>query len=139
MFLKLYIHLIKWIVLFAKHNQKPIILFRTLWFSIIRFRWDYLPRENQQRVNGEGEKVFKAPEYPGFTKFMEQGVHTEYITSVFPSESFPSWQTINTGLFLLSQRVLNFSFLKSCLWRYIFSQELVRTTHNFISNGHGNI
>ena len=29
---------------------------------------------------------------------MRKGVHTEYIKSVFPSESFPSWQTINTGL-----------------------------------------
>ena len=38
-------------------------------------------------------------QYPGFEKFIKEGVHTEYIKSVFPSESFPSWQTINTGLF----------------------------------------
>ena len=50
-------------------------------------------------MNENGKKVFKNPEYPGFSRFMSQGVHTEYITSVFPSESFPSWQTINTGLF----------------------------------------
>ena len=31
---------------------------------------------------------------------MSKGVHTKYIKSVFPSESFPSWQTINTGLFV---------------------------------------
>ena len=84
-------------------------------FSIIRFRWDYLPKENQQSVNGEEKNVLKIPEYPGFAKFMEKGIHTEYISSVFPSESFPSWQTINTGLFLSSQRVHNFSFLKSSL------------------------
>ena len=28
---------------------------------------------------------------------MKGGVHTEYLKSVFPSESFPTWQTINTG------------------------------------------
>ena len=33
----------------------------------------------------------------GFTNFMAQGVRTEYLESVFPAESFPAWQTIQTG------------------------------------------
>ena len=33
----------------------------------------------------------------GFTNFMSQGVRTKYLESVFPAESFPAWQTIQTG------------------------------------------
>ena len=33
----------------------------------------------------------------GFNNFMAQGVRTEYLESVFPAESFPAWQTIQTG------------------------------------------
>ena len=65
-------------------------------------------------MNEKGKNVLRNPEYPGFSRFMSQGVHTEYITSVFPSESFPSWQTINTGLFPFSQKRV-FNFLKNHL------------------------
>ena len=112
--------------------------FKTVWFSIIRFRWDYLQSENRQTVNEKGKNVLRNPEYPGFSRFMSQGVHTEYITSVFPSESFPSWQTINTGLFPFSQKRV-FNFFKIIFMKIHIFPQLVRTTHNFISNGHGNI
>ena len=70
-----------------------------LHFVLIRFRWDYLPRETQSSGNSrERKNALKSESYPGFEEFIKKGVHTEYIKSVFPSESFPSWQTINTGL-----------------------------------------
>ena len=51
-----------------------------------RFRWDYL-----REFRGRGGR------FPGFDNFRRGGVETEYLQSVFPSESFPAWQTINTG------------------------------------------
>lgn len=54
-------------------------------------RWDYLERFSKRSgVNGA---------FPGFDAFLRGGVRTEYLESVFPSESFPAWQTINTGLY----------------------------------------
>ena len=58
-------------------------------FIIISFRWDYL-----QHFQARGGR------FPGFDNFRRGGVETEYLQSVFPSESFPAWQTINTGLCL---------------------------------------
>ena len=63
----------------------------------LRFRWDYLPRLNQQSGNRGRNK--NRVNYTGFDEFLNNGVHTKYIESVFPSESFPSWQTISTGWF----------------------------------------
>ena len=60
-----------------------------------RFRWDYLTR-----LNRRGGNKGRTKSYPGFDDFMSKGVHTKYIKSVFPSESFPSWQTISTGLLI---------------------------------------
>ena len=56
----------------------------TIFFS---FRADYL-KMYRQRTRSDLE---------GFTNFMAQGVRTEYLESVFPAESFPAWQTIQTG------------------------------------------
>ena len=58
-------------------------------------------RDYLTRLNRRGGSKGRAKNYPGFDAFMNQGVHTKYIKSVFPSESFPSWQTINTGLFVI--------------------------------------
>lgn len=33
----------------------------------------------------------------GFKQFADNGVRTEWLKSVFPAESFPAWQTIQTG------------------------------------------
>ena len=55
-------------------------------FHIFRFRWDLLNRFRR-----------RGGPFRGFDKFLDGGVQTEYLTSVFPSESFPAWQTINTG------------------------------------------
>lgn len=79
-----------------QRRQKPRD--KLLIIVIDGFRWDYLPRQNQQSGNRQGKNtILKSSKYPGFEEFMRKGVHTEYIKSVFPSESFPSWQTINTG------------------------------------------
>ena len=51
------------------------------------FRADYL-KMYRQRTRSDLE---------GFNNFMAQGVRTEYLESVFPAESFPAWQTIQTG------------------------------------------
>ena len=51
------------------------------------FRSDYL-KLYRQRTRSDLE---------GFNNFMSQGVRTEYLESVFPAESFPAWQTIQTG------------------------------------------
>ena len=37
---------------------------------------------------------------------MEAGVRSEYLKSVFPAESFPAWQTIQTGLFCGEKKTL---------------------------------
>ena len=60
------------------------------------FRWDYLRRFG-----------VRGGPFPGFDKFRQGGVETEYLESVFPSESFPAWQTINTGWFLLELLSIN--------------------------------
>ena len=38
-------------------------------------------------------------DFPHFRRFQTEGVRAEYMKSVFPTESFPTWQTINTGLY----------------------------------------
>ena len=49
---------------------------------LFRFRWDYLDWF-QKRTNRY---------FPGFTEFRRSGVSTQYLKSVFPSESFATWQ-----------------------------------------------
>ena len=63
-----------------------------MFLSVIdfRFRWDYFDKYHEKTG---GELV-------GFQKFMEAGVRSEYLESVFPAESFPAWQTIQTGVIL---------------------------------------
>ena len=70
-----------------------------------RFRWDYFDKYHEKTG---GELV-------GFQKFMEAGVHSEYLESVFPAESFPAWQTIQTGVFLAEKLSDNWvhSYLKN--------------------------
>lgn len=53
------------------------------------FRWDYISRFTRRSRQG----------FPGFEEFIRGGVQSEYLKSVFPAESFPSWQTISTGLY----------------------------------------
>ena len=52
-----------------------------------RFRWDYFDKYHE-KTGGE---------LTGFQKFMDSGVRAQYLESVFPAESFPAWQTIQTG------------------------------------------
>lgn len=52
------------------------------------FRWDHLQRF----------QLRSGKDFPGFQQFQNEGIRTEYIKSVFPAESFPTWQTINTGM-----------------------------------------
>ena len=48
------------------------------------FRWNYFDH-------------FGPDEIPAFQRFMENGVKAEYVQSIFPSKSFPSWTSIATG------------------------------------------
>ena len=52
-----------------------------------RFRWDYFDKYHEKTGR----------ELTGFQKFMNSGVRAHYLESVFPAESFPAWQTIQTG------------------------------------------
>ena len=57
------------------------------YFNIFRFRWDYF-------------KIYRdmtGHDLEGFKQFIAGGVRAEYLESVFPAESFPAWQTIQTG------------------------------------------
>ena len=53
------------------------------------FRWDYLARFKQR----------SGKDFNGFKAFLDGGVRTQYLKSVFPTDSFPTWQSISTGLF----------------------------------------
>ena len=68
------------------------IISNIIQISLYRFRWDHIKRFTNIR---------KGKRFPGFEQFLAGGVQTEYLTSVFPSESFPAWQTINTGTVLI--------------------------------------
>ncbi len=56
-------------------------------FTFFRFRWDYLDKFELRSGNA----------FSAFRRFQAEGVSAEYLKSVFPAESFPTWQTINTG------------------------------------------
>ena len=72
-----------------------------------RFRWDYFDKYHEKTG---GELV-------GFKKFMEAGVRSEYLKSVFPAESFPAWQTIQTGLFCGEKNSFDVSFAQASTQR----------------------
>lgn len=49
------------------------------------FRWDYYELQKH--------------ELRGFPLFLKEGVQTEWVEPVFPSESYPAWTTISTGVY----------------------------------------
>ena len=55
--------------------------------NIFRFRWDYF----QIYRDNTGHDL------EGFKQFIAGGVRSKYLESVFPAESFPAWQTLQTG------------------------------------------
>jgi len=67
------------------------------------FRWDYF--------NIYKDRTGKDLE--GFKRFMSAGVRTKYLESVFPAESFPAWQTIQTGLYPESHGIVGNQFYDS--------------------------
>ena len=69
-------------------------------FAHFRFRWDYLDWFLKRRNR----------HFRHFTEFRRSGVSTEYLKSVFPSESFATWQTINTGLYPGSHGIIADTF-----------------------------
>jgi len=75
------------------------------------FRWDYF-EIYKQRTGKDLE---------GFRRFMSEGVRTEYLESVFPAESFPAWQTIQTGLYPESHGIVGNQF---------YDQEVHKMTQN---------
>lgn len=60
----------------AKHNKFLLIL-------LDGFRWDYFSTRSSS---------------DGFRRLKEHGVHAEYMNSIFPSLSYPSYYSIVTGL-----------------------------------------
>ena len=71
-----------------------------------RFRWDYFDKYHEK----SGGKLV------GFQKFMDAGVRSEYLKSVFPAESFPAWQTIQTGLFYVEKKTDQIVLERSPRW-----------------------
>ena len=61
-----------------------VIAEKTIIIMLDGFRWDYTVRLTEQ-------------ELPNFKHFESTGVRAEYVESVFPSLSWPSWTTIVTG------------------------------------------
>ena len=55
--------------------------------NIFRFRWDYFQIYRDKTGH----------DLEGFKQFIAGGVRARYLESVFPAESFPAWQTIQTG------------------------------------------
>ena len=64
----------------AAFSEKTIII------MLDGFRWDYTVRLTKQ-------------ELPNFKYIESTGVRAEYVEPIFPSMSWPSWTTINTGLY----------------------------------------
>jgi len=78
------------------------------------FRWDYF-------------KIYKertGKELEGFKRFMSEGVRTEYLESVFPAESFPALQTIQTGLYPESHGIVGNQF---------YDNEVHKMTDNYLA------
>ncbi|ROT81213.1 hypothetical protein C7M84_000039 [Penaeus vannamei] len=62
------------------------------------FRWDYLD-------------IHKRGGFPGFDKFLDDGVRAEYLNPTYPPNSFPNWHTIVTGLYPESHGIVgNFMY-----------------------------
>ena len=80
---------------FSLRQGQHHVNFKTIWiyeqdcfhFPSFRFKSNYLDmyRDRTGRY------------LDGFHQFMSEGVRTRYLKSVFPAESFPAWQTIQTG------------------------------------------
>lgn len=62
-------------------------------------RWDHLRRFTLR----------SGKDFPGFKEFFSRGVRTKYLKSVFPSESFPAWQSINTGTMFIKSKETRFA------------------------------
>ncbi len=69
----------------TKTDQKLIVVI------IDGCRWDYFSRDE--------------PNHHGFQKFKTQGVVAKYVQPIYPSSSFESWTTINTGLYPESHQI----------------------------------
>lgn len=92
-----------------------------------RMRWDHI-RRFTLRSNKD---------FPGFKEFFMGGVRTKYLKSVFPSESFPAWQSINTGTKKRSNRIeKSWSHFLShrCLRRPRFKSESSGFLLSFLSH-----
>ncbi|CAG7821731.1 unnamed protein product [Allacma fusca] len=54
-------------------------------FMLDGMRWDYVSRL-QNRM-------------PGFSRFLSEGVQTEYVETIFPVVSYAAWTTLSTGVY----------------------------------------
>jgi hypothetical protein len=89
-------------------------------FNIFRFRWDYL--ENQENLTS-------------FAYLRKHGTSIPFVNPVFPTEDYPVWTTIATGLLRLSllyipffKRQLNIRLLKAAIPKSIALSATTCTT-----------
>lgn len=82
-------------------TQKPPPLIVILLDGV---RWDYV---SIHRGNG----------LPGFERFFSQGAAAEYVNPAFPTNSFPNWHTIVTGLYPESHGIIG---------NYIYDREALK-------------
>ncbi|CAL8110121.1 unnamed protein product [Orchesella dallaii] len=69
-----------------RHSPKLLILL------VDGFRWDYFERQKHQ--------------LPGFRQLISNGIQVEYVEPIFPSLSFPSWNTLVTGVYPENHNIL---------------------------------
>ncbi|XP_023340595.1 ectonucleotide pyrophosphatase/phosphodiesterase family member 6 isoform X2 [Eurytemora carolleeae] len=84
-------------------QMKKQIRHKLLIIVLDGFRWDYM--EQYERRTGLT--------LDGFRAFQSGGVRSEYLESVFPAESFPAWQTLQTGLYPENHDIVGNQFYDS--------------------------
>ena len=93
-------------------------------YSTSRFRWDYLEWFKRRR-----NRIL-----PGFTEFRRSGVSTEYLKSVFPSESFATWQEwllphVFPMLNITLNTLISSHFVRAGSWRIGFTRHRQTLKH----------
>ena len=68
--------------------------------NFFRFRYDYVNELNPR-------------EYPGFHRFLRDGVRAKWMNSVFPADSLPAWTTLLTGLWPEAHGIVGNNFYDS--------------------------
>ena len=70
-----------------------IFLVKPIYIQLYRFRYDYVDMQSPDVL-------------PGFNRFLKEGVRAEYMSPIFPSISYPNWNTLLTGLWAESHGIV---------------------------------